>query len=121
MKLIIGGSRDFVDHSVVLNGLKSFLVDQGLKRTDIQIVSGGARGADACGEWIANFFDIPLIKKNADWSTHGKRAGYIRNAEMADYADAALIFWDGQSKGSKDMIDLATKKGLIVKVVMVLI
>lgn len=117
MKLIIAGSRDFVDRSMVLNELKSFLVDQGLKRTDIQIVSGGARGADACGEWIANFFDIPLIKKNADWDAHGKSAGYIRNAEMADEADALIAFWNGVSRGTKDMIKVATKKGLIVKVV----
>ena len=53
----------------------------------------------------------------ADWEHHGKAAGPIRNAEMAEVADALIAFWDGQSRGTKSMIDLAKRKGLQVAVV----
>lgn len=53
----------------------------------------------------------------ADWDIYGKSAGYIRNAEMAKYADACVVFWDGKSRGTKHMIDLAKKEGIGLKVV----
>ena len=53
----------------------------------------------------------------ADWDKHGKAAGPIRNAEMAEVADALIAFWDGQSRETKSMIDLARKKGLQVAIV----
>ena len=53
----------------------------------------------------------------ADWERHGKAAGPIRNAEMADVSDALIAFWDGQSCGTKSMIELAKRKGLQVAVV----
>jgi hypothetical protein len=47
----------------------------------------------------------------ADWDTYGKSAGYRRNADMAKYSDAVVCFWDGVSKGTKHMIDLARQYG----------
>lgn len=113
MKLIIAGSRDFTDVTAAV----FHFCNLDFKVTEI--VSGGARGADRCGEEVAKVYGVPIKQFIPDWNGLGKRAGFVRNADMADYADAALIFWDGQSKGSKHMIDLATKKGLIVQVVMV--
>lgn len=122
MKLIIAGGRDFEDKTLACKKFIEFC--QFLNRDKLhkinpvtEIVSGTARGADKTGEWVAGFYSIPVAKFPADWDKHGKRAGYLRNAEMADCADALLAFWDGKSKGTKHMIDLATKKGLIVKVV----
>lgn len=40
----------------------------------------------------------------ADWDRLGKKAGMVRNAQMADYADAAIVFWDGKSNGTANMI-----------------
>lgn len=60
---------------------------------------------------------IPVIHFPANWDKHGKSAGHIRNAEMAKYADALVAFWDGKSKGTKGMIDYATRCNLRVKVV----
>ena len=51
---------------------------------------------------IANV--IPIKEFPADWRTHDKSAGPIRNAQMAKYADGAIILWDGQSKGTLNMI-----------------
>ena len=79
-----------------------------------EIVSGCARGADTLGKKYANDHNIPVKKFPAEWNKYGRSAGYIRNTEMADYADILVAFWDGKSLGTKHMIDTATKKGLIV-------
>jgi hypothetical protein len=52
------------------------------------------------------------------WDLFGKKAGYMRNEEMAKVADAAIIFWDGKSKGSKHMIDISKKYNLKLRIVM---
>lgn len=121
MKLIIAGGRDFENILKAQTALMQFSIEQfgePLSSALItEIVSGGAKGADAIGEKVAIANGIPVKKFPADWEGLGKRAGFVRNAEMVEYADALLAFWDGESKGTKHMIDLATKKGLIVKVV----
>lgn len=122
MKLIIAGGRDFEDKAVAAKAFIDFSVEVNVKTLHkvnpfTEIVSGGARGADRCGEFIAQFFSLPVKQFIPDWDGLGKKAGHVRNREMGDYADALLAFWDGQSKGTKGMIDYARKKGLIVKVV----
>jgi hypothetical protein len=37
---------------------------------------------------------------------------------MAEYADMAFVFWDGKSKGSLLMIDLAKENDLKTEVIM---
>lgn len=113
MKLIIAGGRDFTHFEGALVRFNHIYRDKGIT----EIVSGTARGADRVGEGIAREIGIPITRFPADWDEYGKSAGYIRNSEMADYADALLVFWDGKSRGTKHMIDLATKKGLEVKVI----
>ena len=112
MKVIIAGGRNFNDYET----LKS-VCDKTLKYcTNIEIVSGTARGADILGEQYAKEKGYKIIQFPADWDTHGKSAGYIRNAEMAKYADGLIAFWDEKSKGTKHMIDLAKKELLQVKI-----
>jgi hypothetical protein len=113
MKVIVAGSRGFNDYEFLKERLDHFFQNQG----EITIVSGTARGADKLGELYAEerFYDV--IEMPADWDTYKKRAGYIRNEEMAKIADAAVIFWNGESRGSKHMIDLAHKYELKVRVV----
>lgn len=53
----------------------------------------------------------------ADWDTYGKSAGYRRNEDMAKIADACIVFWDGESRGSKHMIDIAEREGLPLRIV----
>jgi len=76
------------------------------------VISGTAAGVDVHGERWAEEQGIPVEKYPADWNKHGKSAGHIRNAEMADVADALVAIWDGESRGTKGMIELALKKGL---------
>lgn len=81
-----------------------------------EIVSGAARGVDTFAIEIGDQYKIPVKTFPADWDTHGKQAGYLRNAEMAEYADALIAIWDGKSPGTKMMIDLAQKKGRPVEI-----
>lgn len=112
MKVIIAGSREFTDYGQVNTLIGNTLWDADFYPTEV--VSGTANGIDKFGEIWAESQRLPVKRFPADWKTHGKRAGYLRNAEMADYADALVAIWDGESRGTKHMIDLATKKGLRV-------
>jgi hypothetical protein len=78
------------------------------------IISGGAPGADRIGETWADIHDLPCKRYTADWNTHGKKAGPMRNSEMAENADALVAVWDGKSRGTKDMILKAKRRGLRV-------
>ena len=119
-KIIIAGSRTFDDYEGLVDCLDEQileLIEQNDVTDDIEIVSGGAKGADKLGERYAKEKGYGLKVFKADWNKYGKSAGYRRNEQMAEYADAALIFWDGESKGSAHMIKLAQNKGLFVRVV----
>lgn len=98
MKVIIAGSRSIVSLGVVNKAVK----DSGFNITEI--VSGHAKGTDKLGEQYGLLNQIPVKVFPADWDKYGKAAGPMRNRKMADYADAAIIVWDGVSKGTKHMI-----------------
>lgn len=104
-KLVVAGSRDFNDYELLKHKLIYYLQLHDL--ADVEIVSGGARGADKLGERFAHEHGCKLTIMNADWDTYGKSAGYRRNAEMARYSDGCIVFWDGISKGTQHMINLA--------------
>jgi len=112
MKIIIAGSRNFNDYNLLKSSCDNLLT----KFTNIEIVSGTARGADKLGERYAREKGYDIKEFPANWSL-GKSAGYIRNDEMAQYADMLIAFWDGTSKGTKHMIDLANKRGIKVIVI----
>lgn len=83
----------------------------------LEIVSGGSGNMDKLGErWaIYNDAELRVFKVDeADWKKHGKAAGPIRNRQMAEYADALVLIWDGKSRGSKNMLEEAQKRGLRV-------
>jgi hypothetical protein len=105
MKVIIAGSR------TIRNPKETFpLIDE--SKFDItEVVSGTAYGADMLGEEWAALHSIPIKYFPASWMQYGMSAGMIRNKEMADYADAAIILWDGHSHGSKNMIETMESLG----------
>lgn len=109
IKLIVAGSRNWNDSKATFDLLDRAVGD---KERDIEVVCGGARGVDVNGKAWALARGYPVIDFPADWDTHGKAAGLIRNADMALYATHALIMWDGESKGTKHMIDLCVFYGL---------
>ena len=113
MKVIIAGGRTFDNYAMLCESCDRTLSLQ----SEIEIVSGTANGADKLGERYAIERGFTVKQFPADWDKHGKSAGYKRNEEMAQYADALIAFWDGKSKGTKHMIDLANLYKLKVKVV----
>lgn len=116
MKLIIAGSRELESYRVVSKAIDEFIKEHG---PVTEIVSGTARGIDRLGEKYAKDHHIALRLFPANWDYFGKRAGYVRNEEMAKYADACLAVWDGKSKGTDHMIQLAQNYHLCIKVVQI--
>ncbi len=112
MRTIIAGSRGFWKPSF---DIYMKFHAEGLGIT--QVVCGQARGPDTWGGEWAYANDIPIKYFPANWDMLGKRAGYVRNQQMADNADMLIAFWDGKSRGTKHMIDIANAKGLKVIVV----
>lgn len=106
MRTIIAGSRECTDMMYLLNAIARCGWDV------THVVCGGARGADTLGETWALEHNIPITYHIPDWKRFGIRAGHIRNAHMADDADALIALWNGYSKGTGNMIDLARAKRL---------
>lgn len=116
MKVIIAGGRDFNDYELLKAELNLILCIR-VMREDLEILSGGAKGADALGEQYAKEYNVPVKRFPADWNKYGKSAGPIRNTEMAKYAEGCIVFWDGKSKGTKNMIETARNHRLILHVI----
>ena len=110
MKVIIAGSRDIDSMPALLEAI----AESGFEISEV--VSGGARGVDTLGELYALECGIPLRQFKAAWDILGKGAGYMRNAEMAVYGEALIALWDGQSKGTAQMIEKARQNGLQIYV-----
>lgn len=113
MKVIIAGGREFNDYDLLKISCDRILIRQ----TNIEIVSGKALGADKLGEVYAKEKGYKIKEFPADWIKYKKGAGPIRNKQMAEYSDGLIAFWDGKSKGTKNMIDLAKNHGLKIKVI----
>lgn len=110
-RLIVAGSRTFTDYDRMAHKLDHLLQH----RRNIEIVSGGARGADLLGERYAVERGMALRRMPADWNRQDKAAGHIRNQRMSWYGTHLAAFWDGQSRGTAGMIELATQDQLGVR------
>lgn len=118
MKVIVAGGRDFLDYNKAKHDILEAIND-GFISWDDELVCGKARGADMIGWQVWNqviknkIHDFP-----ADWDKHGRAAGPIRNSEMGQFADKLIAFWDGESKGTKHMIDYMAKLDKPVRVIL---
>lgn len=113
MKVIVAGCRDFDNEQIFVEHMKT----SRLARQAEVIVSGNCTGADHFGEKWAKINNIKCELYPADWKKYGRAAGPKRNKQMAQYADALIAFWDGESRGTKNMIDEADRLGLQIEVV----
>lgn len=112
MRIIVAGGRYFNDYEKLKKVCDKILQNQ----TEIEIVSGTAKGADKLGEKYAEEKGYK-IKQFVPYFSVGKKGGIIRNRLMSEYADALIAFWDGESRGTKNMIELAKKAGLKVRII----
>lgn len=108
MKVIIAGSREIADPKVLIDAIRASCFNI------TEVVSGCARGVDRMGEKWASENQLPVKYFPAYWQTYGQKAGFLRNAQMAEYGEALIAVWDGKSLGTKNMIALARAKGLQV-------
>ena len=114
-KVIIAGGRDFAHYDFLRSGADQLLA---LKDHNIiEIVSGTAKGADQLGEQYARENGFALTRMPAQWDKFGKSAGYKRNVQMAEYADALIACWDGKSRGTMHMINIATERKLPTRII----
>ena len=136
LRIIIAGGRDFNNYDLMNKSIDDVLTKLSIKNLstglgkspagylhNVQFISGTARGADTLGETIVAERGWRVLLFPADWDTYGKRAGYIRNEQMAKFAvsdesyGVLIAFWDGKSRGTKHMIDLAEKHGLEIFII----
>ena len=104
MKIVIFGGRDFTNIKWMLACLVE-LQTEGVIPEDVELLCGMARGADMTAYRIFKEAGQPIHEYPADWQYLGMRAGFARNKEMAAIADIGLGFWNGESKGTKHMIE----------------
>jgi hypothetical protein len=115
MKILICGSRDWEDRYAILRRIKELIEEYG---NDITIISGGARGADRIAASWCKTLNINLIEVYADWKKYHKAAGPIRNKLMLDMnPDLVIAFHENleNSKGTKNTVDEAEKRGIKVE------
>lgn len=132
-RLIIFGGREYTNYDQLCLEMGIWL--KRFKKEEMEIVSGACDdaingkltfvrddgtkvyGADGLGEKWAKENEVNIVYCPADWATHKKSAGPIRNKAMAEYGSHYLGFWNGVSKGTGGMLALAIQhqlRGIIV-------
>jgi hypothetical protein len=114
IRVVVAGSRGFNNYELLKSTLNSEL--QMYRYDEIEIVSGGADGADKLGETYAQEGNMKLTRFIPDWDRFGDSAGHRRNVDMAYYGDWVFCFWDGVSSGTRGMINVSKRAEKIVYV-----
>lgn len=112
MRLLVCGDRNWQDFQAVLREIRARMPDL--------VIEGEARGADRLAREAAEFLGITVRPFPADWDTHGRAAGPIRNRDMLEQGDPdeVIAFHTdiANSKGTANMVALARKAGIPVTV-----
>lgn len=116
-RIIVCGGKEFNDAELLQNTLDSIIPDFDF----VEIISGHAKGADSLAEEYAETHGIKCTVFPADWKRYGRGAGPVRNKQMLLYAletsTLVVAFWNGKSRGTKNMITQAQKAGVDVRIV----
>ena len=108
MRLIIAGGRNFKPTEQTDKLMRVIFSCYPVE----EIVSGKARGADTYGETCAKLYGVPVKSFPADWNQYRRSAGHIRNKQMAEYADAVVLFHGGP--GTASMRKLSREHKLLI-------
>ena len=116
MRILITGSRDWTDRSAIIGSIAQVGEKSGVLPQDVTIVHGHCpTGADAIADEMAHALGCQIERHPADWATHGKAAGPIRNAHMVSLgADICLAFPLGASRGTRNCMRMARNAGIPV-------
>ena len=112
-RILVCGGRDFTDRDLVFATMDKVKGIFG----DFELVHGGAKGADSFSDEWADSVGCSKKVFKPDWKMYKRAAGPIRNGQMLEYLrrgeePLVIAFWDGKSKGTKDMITKAKKAGV---------
>lgn len=107
MNMIIAGGRSFTDY----NYFRGYMATIPPWVEITKVISGGAAGVDTMAIQWAEANNKPHRVFMADWNRLGRKAGPIRNSQMANISDGLIAFWNGESRGTKNMIDQMANKG----------
>lgn len=105
---------------VAVIGSRGLHVDdlgQYLPKETTEIVSGGAKGIDSDAKAYAQAHGIPLKEFLPEYQKYGRGAPLKRNLLIIEYADVVLAFWDGESRGTKYVIDHCREMNVPVNVI----
>ena len=114
-QIVIAGSRKYENYTEAAEFI-DVCIDEIKGKSEITILSGGAKGVDLIGEKYAKEHGYKIEKYLPEWNRYGKGAGPKRNEEMAKDCDLVICFWDGKSKGTKSMIECGRKLNKQVKI-----
>lgn len=106
MKIAVIGSRN-----LTVEDLGKYLPEE-----TTEIVSGGAKGVETCAREYASAKGLKLTEFLPEYNRYGRGAPLKRNLQIIDYADCVLAFWDGQSRGTKFVIERCKAQGKPVRV-----
>lgn len=115
-RVIIAGGRDFTDYDRLAAFMDQWTLDNDMGPDNTDFLSGEAKGADTLGKKWALSRGYKVALYPANWDLHGRSAGFKRNEEMAKNATHLVAFWNEVSKGTGNMIWVATKAGLKVHI-----
>jgi hypothetical protein len=117
-RIIIAGGREFNDWDLLKMKVSYYILS--LDPKEVEIVSGGCRGADKLGERYAEEYGYPVqpfYVSREDWDKFGKAAGPIRNGKMAKYSTHLIAFWHDGDDGTENVIKQSKRAGLKIKIV----
>ena len=122
LRVLVCGDRNWDDKATIMKALKKLLEEHhGFKPPNLVVIDGVARGADSLGHICALDLNCETERYPADWEKHGKAAGPIRNQQMLNEGkpDLVLAFHSDllKSKGTKNMVEIAMKAGVEVRVI----
>lgn len=112
MRVLVTGDRNYTNVQVIASAL------DGLDLDETVLITGMARGADYIAWVLGKYYEMMVEEYPADWDTHGRAAGPIRNQQMLDSGvDLCLVFHDdlANSKGTADMVRRCQKAGVYCK------
>lgn len=104
IKVAVVGSRNYPR----MHEVKRFI---DMMDPETVVISGGARGVDTLAVMAANERGLKTVVFYAEWEKYGRGAGLIRNRKLVDACDNLAAFWDGESRGTRNAINLALMAG----------